>query len=88
MGTGFSRVIDSCFLKSRCGAMKGSIMDRHTNTIRSMRSVSSISCFEGVVVGVAVSESSSHLHAHALLWRWTRPAEAANAQATPGLAQA
>jgi hypothetical protein len=63
-------------------------MDRYISTIGSMRSVSSISCFEGVVVGVAISEGSARLHAHALLWRWTLSGEAANGQAACGFARA
>lgn len=63
-------------------------MDRYISTIGSMRSVSSISCFEGVVVGVAILEGSSLLHARALCWRLASLGASANSKAPCGFAQA
>jgi hypothetical protein len=63
-------------------------MDRRTTIVRSMRSVSSISCFEGVVVGVAIREDLARLHAPALRWRWTPSGGAADPQAACGFARA
>lgn len=52
-------------------------MDRYTTV--TMNSVSSISCFESVVVGVAILVGLAllHLHARALRWRWA-PSECRN----------
>lgn len=54
-------------------------MDRYISITNTMNSVSSISCFENVVVGVAILGGLAllHLHARALRWRWM-PSEGGN----------
>jgi hypothetical protein len=69
------------------GATKGSIMDRYISTKVTMHSVSSISCFESVVVGVAILEGSALMHARALLWRWSPSGSGRNQRAAHGFAQ-
>lgn len=47
-------------------------MDRYISVTNTMNSVSSIACFESVVVGVAILGGLMllHQHARALRWRW------------------
>jgi len=54
-------------------------MDRYISITNTMNSISSISCFESVVVGVAILGGLTllHLHTRALRWRWA-PSESGN----------
>ena len=76
------------FLEPRCGVTKGSVMDRYISTIRSMRSVFSIPCFQRVAVGVVILGGLSLWHARALRWRWAPLGAKANSEAAYGFAMA
>jgi hypothetical protein len=78
LSAGWFLLFLSCPLAPRCGATKGTVMDRYIlNVTDTKNSVSSISCFEHVV-GVAILGDLALLHAWALSWRGSSTMPEAN----------